>query len=159
MARRGLGTEDGLPVWRRVPGDLGALEGSPTIALNKAYIGGGAAGVLCIELDKATVDGKEHDLRTLQKMYPARLKELQSNYEILKKTDPFAVPPSEDQVLNAEPKRLWQEGKDKWHVDAPVAVAGDKVLAASAFLDKEGVGDRALFCLDAKSGKVLWRSP
>ena len=34
----------------------------------------------------------------------------------------------------------------------------DKVLVASAFLDKEH-GDRALFCLDAKTGKILWRTP
>jgi outer membrane protein assembly factor BamB len=33
------------------------------------------------------------------------------------------------------------------------------VLAASAFLDKEKEGDRALFCLDAATGKELWRTP
>ena len=54
---------------------------------------------------------------------------------------------------------LWQQGKDKWHVDAPVAVAGDRVLVASAFLDKEKVGDRALFCLNAKTGDIVWRTP
>ncbi len=155
-----LDAEGGAPVWRHsVPGDLVHLEGSPTIVDGKAYIGGGAAGVLCIEIDKAAIDGKEHDLPALQKRFAARMKELQAKYEIAKKTDPFAVPPSEDEAVQAEPKRLWQEGKEKWHVDAPVAVAGDKVLCASAFLDKEGVGDRALFCLDAKTGKVVWRAP
>lgn len=155
-----LEASGGVPVWRHsVPGDLVHLEGSPTIVDNKAYIGGGAAGVLCVEIDKASLDGKEHDLPALQKLYAARLKELQAKYEIAKKTDPFAIPPSEDEVLKAEPKRLWQEGKDKLHVDAPVAVVGDNVLACSAFLDKEGVGDRALLCLDAKSGKQLWRAP
>ena len=34
----------------------------------------------------------------------------------------------------------------------PSAVVGDKVLVGSAFLDKEKVGDRALFCLAAKTG-------
>ena len=40
------------------------------------------------------------------------------------------------------PKRLWQVGQEKWHVDAPVTVAGDRVLAATAFLNLEKVGDR-----------------
>jgi outer membrane protein assembly factor BamB len=57
------------------------------------------------------------------------------------------------------PTRLWQEGKEKWHVDAPLAVVGDKVLAASAFLDKEQVGERALICLDAATGKQVWKAP
>jgi outer membrane protein assembly factor BamB len=36
---------------------------------------------------------------------------------------------------------------------------GGKVLAASAYLDKEKVGTRALFCLDAKTGRELWTAP
>jgi outer membrane protein assembly factor BamB len=44
-------------------------------------------------------------------------------------------------------------------VDAPVTVVGDKVLAASAYLLKEKLGDRALFCLAAKTGKLQWRRP
>jgi outer membrane protein assembly factor BamB len=151
----------GAPVWRHpVPGDLVHLEGSPSISGGKAYIGGGAAGVMCIDIDKATIDGKSHDLPTLQKIMAASWKDLQAKYEIEKKKDPmFAMPPSEDNLPKADPKRVWQQGQDKWHVDAPVAAVGDKVLAASAYLDKEQVGDRALFCLDAKDGKVLWRAP
>ena len=38
-------------------------------------------------------------------------------------------------------------------------VVGDRVLVASAFLDKEQLGDRALFCLDAKTGDIVWRKP
>src|SRR5262249_43363149 len=86
--------------------------------------------------------------------------ELVAKYEKDKKEDPtFAMPPSEDQLPRPAPVVLWQEGKEKWHVDAPVAVAGDNVLVASAFLDDEKVGDRALYCLDAKNGKVRWRAP
>ncbi len=55
--------------------------------------------------------------------------------------------------------KVWEQGKDKWHVDAPVALAGDLVLAASAYLDHEKVGDRALFGLDAKTGAIKWRTP
>src|SRR5262249_999534 len=47
----------------------------------------------------------------------------------------------------------------KWHVDAPLAVAGKQVLVASAFLDKEKLGDRALFSLDSDTGSVRWRTP
>jgi outer membrane protein assembly factor BamB len=150
----------GAAVWRHaVPGDLVHLEGSPTILDGKAYIGGGAAGVMCIEIDRAELGGKSHDLPTLQKMMAASWKALEEKYKIDKLKDPvFAMPPSEDNLPKADPKRVWQQGKEKWHVDAPVAVVGAKVLAASAYLDKEQVGDRALFCLDAKTGNVLWRA-
>jgi outer membrane protein assembly factor BamB len=33
------------------------------------------------------------------------------------------------------------------------------VIVSSAFLDKEKEGDRAVFCLDATTGKELWRAP
>lgn len=152
----------GEPIWRlTVPGDLVHLEGSPTIVENRAYLGGGAAGVLCIEIDKAAMAGKTHDLASLQKtVLPNHWKDLQAKYVLEKKKDPlFANPPSEEQKWQAEPKQIWQEGKDKWHVDAPVLVVGDKVFAASAYLDKEQVGERALLCLDAKTGKVVWKTP
>src|SRR5262249_29907387 len=48
---------------------------------------------------------------------------------------------------------------EKWHVDAPVAVSGDNVLVASAYLDDEKVGERALFCLNAKTGDIRWKAP
>jgi outer membrane protein assembly factor BamB len=150
---------DGAPVWRHsIPGELVHLEGSPTIEDGRAYIGGGAAGVLCFEIDKAGINGKSHDLPALQKMMASSMKELQAKYEIAKKSDPFAIPPSEDQLPKAELKKLWQQGKEKWHVDAPITVVGDKVFACSAYLDKEQVGDRALYCLNAKTGAVVWRA-
>lgn len=155
-----LEAAEGAPVWRHsIPGDLVHLEGAPTIAGNVAYIGGGSAGVMAIEIDQAKLNDKVHDLAALQKLMAASMKELKDKYDNAKKTDPFATPPTEDQLPKAEPKRLWQEGKDKWHVDAPLNVIGNRVLACSAYLDKEQVGDRALYCLDAKSGKVIWRAP
>src|SRR6476659_1267408 len=89
----------------------------------------------------------------------ARLKELQAKYEAVKKTDEFAIPPGEEQLLRPAPKAVWAQGQKRWHVDAPVLVAGDKVLVASAYLDKEKEGERALFCLDAANGKEVWRAP
>jgi outer membrane protein assembly factor BamB len=155
-----MSAADGAPVWRHsIPGDLVHLEGSPTIVDGKAYIGGGSAGVMCFEITRATLNGKEHDLATLQKQMANAWKDLQAKYDAAKKTDPFAVPPTEDQLPRAEPKRLWQQGKDKWHVDAPITVVGERVLVCSAYLDKEQVGDRSLFCLDAKTGGVLWKAP
>ena len=51
------------PLWQLpMPGNLIHLEGAPVVADGKVFIGGGAAGVLCVELDKATLDGKEYDL-------------------------------------------------------------------------------------------------
>src|SRR5262249_5772189 len=89
-----------------------------------------------------------------------RWSELVAKYEEEKKKDPdFAVPPSEDHLPKPAPIKLWQQGQDKWHVDAPVAVVGERVLVASAFLDEEKLGERALYCLDAKTGDVRWRAP
>jgi outer membrane protein assembly factor BamB len=156
-----LTVERGLPLWQLpLPGSLVHLEGSPTIERGKVYIGGGSAGVICVDLDRVSLQGKEMDLASIQKVLGNRWQELLARYEEEKKKDPvFAVPPSEDQLPRATPRRIWQQGDGKWHVDAPVAVAGDRVLVASAFLDKEKLGDRALCCLDARDGAVIWRQP
>jgi outer membrane protein assembly factor BamB len=156
-----LRLDKGMPLWQLpVPGTLVHLEGSPTIADGKVYLGGGAAGVLCVDPNKVTLDSKELDLPTIHKVLDQKWAELQAKYEEEKKKEPdFAVPPNEDMLPKPAPVKVWQVGQEKWHVDAPVAVAGDRVLVASAFLDKEKVGDRALFCLEAKTGKELWRAP
>jgi hypothetical protein len=54
---------------------------------------------------------------------------------------------AEDRLPRPTPKRIWQQGQDKWHVDAPVAVVVDRVLAASSFLGDEKAGERALLRL------------
>jgi len=153
--------KDGRPLWQlRLPGNLIHLEGAPTIANKRVFIGGGNAGVLCVERDRATLDGKELDEAGVQQVIDAKWKELQAKYEQDKKKDPdFAVPPNEDQLPKPEPIKVWQQGNDQWHVDAPVNVVGDRVLVCSAFLDAEKMGDRAIFCLDASNGKILWRQP
>lgn len=149
----------GFPVWQYpVPGTLVHLEGSPTVVGGKVYIGGGAAGVLCIDGNDLAFEGKSMDAAAIKKAMQARWQALLDKYEIEKKTNPdFAVPPSEDQLPRAVPKLVWQEGKTAWHVDAPVTATKDRVLVSSAFLDKEKVGDRSLICLDAASGKQVWK--
>lgn len=156
-----LRLDKGRMLWQLpLPGNLVHLEGSPTIADGRVYLGGGAAGVFCVDMNRVTLDGREMDLPAIQKILDAKWAQLQAKYEEDKKKDPMlAVPPSEDDLPHPSPLRLWQQGKDKWHVDAPVAVRGDRVFAASAFLDKEKVGDRALFCLNAKTGDIVWRTP
>lgn len=155
-----LDADSGMPIWQLpVPGKLVHLEGSPTLADGKAYIGGGAAGVICIDIDKVSLEGKDMDLPAVRKVIAQKWKELQAQYEVDKvKNKEFAVPPSEDQLPRAQPKVLWQQGKGKWHVDAAVSMTKDKILVASAFLDKEQEGDRALLCLDAKTGAIQWRT-
>jgi outer membrane protein assembly factor BamB len=152
--------ETGRPLWQLpVPGDLVHLEGSPTIAGGRVYIGGGAAGVICVELDKATLDGKELDLATIAKMQEERWRELLAKYEEQKKKDPdFAIPPSDDSLYKPAPKKVWQVGAVKWHVDAPVNVAGDKILVPTSYLDKEKTGERALYALDAATGDTIWKA-
>jgi hypothetical protein len=74
-----------------------------------------------------------------------RWEELLAKYEGEKKKDPqFALPPDEDMLPRPAPKLLWQQGRGKWRVDAPTAVVEDRVLAASAYLDDEKAGERAL---------------
>ena len=153
---------DGGPLlWARsVPGNLVHLEGSPTVSNGKVYVGGGAAGVLCVDLNTVVLGGKELSVRQVPALQAEHWKKLQAKYVEEKKKDPeFAVGPSEDDRLKPAPKSVWTQGKGRWHVDAPVLVAGDRVLVASAFLDKEQVGDRAVLCLEAATGKELWRAP
>ncbi len=154
-----LSLATGRPLWQLpVPGVLVHLEGSPTVTNGRVYLGGGNAGVLCVDMNRVTLEGKEMDLPSIQKILDKKWADLQAQYEADKKKDPmFAVPPSDDQLPKPAPVLLWEAGKDKWHVDAPVTVVGDRVLVASAFLDKEQLGDRALYCLDAKTGDVVWR--
>lgn len=156
-----LDAESGLPVWELiVPGKLVHLEGGPTVVEGKVYIGGGNAGVLCVDLNRVTLEGKEQDLAAVRKVLDARWKELVANYEKEKKIDPdFAIPPSDDALPKPVPRVVWQQGRNRWHVDAAVAVAQGKAFVASAFIDDEKAGDRALFCLDAESGKEAWRAP
>jgi len=154
-----LTADTGRPVWQLpLPGDLIHLEGAPTIAGGRVYMGAGAAGVLCLDLETATLEGKPVTTGEVAKLQEAKWKELQAKYEADKKKDPdFAVPPSEDQLLKPEPKKHWQVGEKIWHVDAPVAFAEGKLLVCTSYLDKEKVGERALVCLDAATGKELWK--
>ncbi|MGD0091349.1 MAG: YdjY domain-containing protein, partial [Planctomycetota bacterium] len=89
-----------------------------------------------------------------------RWAELQAKYEQDKQKDALlAIPPSEDALPKPAPKLLWQQGQDKWHVDASPAITGDFVLVASAFLDDEKCGKRSLFCLKAADGSIVWEAP
>jgi outer membrane protein assembly factor BamB len=150
----------GIPLWRHdVPGDLVHLESSPTILSGIAYIGGGNAGVLAVQADRAMLGGKVLELPALRKAVEVGWADLRAKFEVQRKQNPDTPPPNESQYPRGEPKSLWQQGTDKWHVDAPVAVVGDRVIAASTLLEMEKTGDRALYCLDAKKGHVLWRTP
>lgn len=154
--------EKGMRLWQMKtppPDALVHLEGTPTIVGNRAYIGGGSLGVICVDTDKLTMDGKPVEAKDIPKIMDEKWKVLVKKYEDEKKKDPdFAIPPSEDQLPKVSPTLAWQVGQKRWHVDAPVNVIGDKVLVASAFLDKEKEGDRSLFCLEAGSGKEVWKA-
>jgi outer membrane protein assembly factor BamB len=157
----GVRLDNGLPLWQYpVPGQLVHLEGAPTIANGRVIIGGGNAGVICVDPSRLELDGKEVDSSAAQTILDARWKDLQAKYEQEKKVDPdFAIPPSEDSLPKPKPKLLWQVGAGKWHVDAAVAVTSDHVLVASAFLDAEKTGDRALISLKLQDGSQVWRAP
>lgn len=154
-------TENGRPVWQyTLPGKLVHMEGAPTIDRDRVYIGAGDGGVICVDLKKMTLDGQEADLPAVQKLIEARWAELVTNYEAARKKDPeFALPPSEDALPKAAPKLIWHQGQGKWHVDAAVAVAGDRVLVASSYIEDDKAGKRALLCLNAADGAVQWEAP
>jgi outer membrane protein assembly factor BamB len=147
------------PLWELVmPGDLIHLEGAPTVVGGKVFMGGGGAGAFCVELDKATLDGKDYDLATAAKMQDAKWTSLVAKYEEAKaKKDEFAMPPDDSQLLKFAPKKLWQKGEGKWHVDAPVNVAGDAVFVPTSYLDKEKVGERAVYALKTENGDTVWK--
>ncbi len=155
----GLAADTGKPLWALpLPGDLIHLEGGPTIVDGKVFMGAGSAGVLCIDTGKLTLGGKEVTADEVAKVRDAKWKELQAKFEEAKKKDPdFAVPPNEDALPLAEPKIVWQVGKKKWHVDAPVNVADGVVYVCSGYLEKEKEGERAVIALDAKTGEEKWK--
>jgi outer membrane protein assembly factor BamB len=51
---------------------------------------------------------------------------------------------------------VWQKGKEKWHVDAPLNVSNDLVFVPTSYLDKEKVGERAIYALKADTGDTAW---
>lgn len=157
----GVRLDTGLPLWQYpVPGQLVHLEGAPTIANGRVLIGGGNAGVLCIDPSRLELEGKDVDAAAAHAVLDARWKELSAKYEQEKKVDPdFAIPPNEDSLPKPKPKLAWQAGAGKWHVDAAVAVSGERVLVASAYLDTEKTGDRAIIGLNLKDGSQVWRTP
>jgi outer membrane protein assembly factor BamB len=157
---------DGTPVWQLpVPGRLVHLEGSPVIFAGKVYASGGNAGVICVDLNRLTLDGKDTTSEQVQAenalLWAAKMRK----YEEEKLKDPdFAIPPTDDDLKKPEPRRIWQvghgqAGQPQWHVDSELNLTGDNLLVASSFLDTERLGDRAVFCLDASTGQTRWRSP
>ncbi len=152
-------TEDtGLPVWSySVPGKLVHIEGAPTVDRDRVYFGAGAAGVICLDSSHVTIDGKTRSRREAIGIISAKWAEMNAAYQAEKKKNPeLAIPPSAEALPKAEPRLRWQVGKNTWHVDAPIATAGEYVFVASAFLDLEKVGKRSLLCLKASSGEVVW---
>ncbi|KPK84578.1 MAG: hypothetical protein AMJ81_05230, partial [Phycisphaerae bacterium SM23_33] len=156
-----LQADGGRGAWQLpLPGKDIRLECSPTIERGRVYIGGGGAGVLCVNLKRVSLEGKELDLAAAAAMVEQRWTELLARYEQEKKKDPqFAIPPSEESLPKPAPRLLWQKGQDNWYVGSPVAVSGDRLLVASEYLDDEKIGRRCILCLQAGDGSLLWETP
>ena len=78
------------------------LEGSPTVAGNFAYIGGGNLGVICIDIDKVTLEGKVLTPKEIQKILDDKWAVLMKKYEDEKKKGPdFAIPPTDQRAPRA----------------------------------------------------------
>src|SRR3954452_3333445 len=68
----GLDLAKGSLAWQlKVDGTLVHLEGSPTLVGGKVYLGGGAAGVLCVDPSRMTLDGKEQTAPAIAKQIEA----------------------------------------------------------------------------------------
>src|SRR5262249_13593403 len=61
-----------------VPGKLVHIEGSPTVVEGRAYVGGGAAGVLSVDINRVNLDGKEMDLPAIEKELAKRWAKLEA---------------------------------------------------------------------------------
>ena len=164
---------DGLPIWRlQIDGALRHVEGAAARGADgKIYFGAGSGGVLCIDPGKVTMGGRVLSAAAAEAAARKTLQELRAEYARIKDSDEFAVEPGPGDVLKATggtPKVLWTAGADGLHVDASVALAELRpgqgaaelcVIAGSAFLDEESVGERALVCLKAADGAVAWKMP
>ena len=134
-----LRSKGGLPLWQlTVPGSLVHLEGSPTIADGRVYIGGGAAGVICVDLDHVTLDGKKWKQQAEAEGYTIpRGRWVKIDQEVM-----LNEPDLENGVL-----RVWLDGAlaiDKadiaYRVKPDIALAG---IAADVFYNGEDVSGRA----------------
>jgi outer membrane protein assembly factor BamB len=153
-----LSADLGRPVWQHaLLGELIHCEGGPAILNETVYSGAGAGGVVALQLGSATLDGQDRSEAEIAKLQNEKWATLQKAFEAAKAKDPdFAVPPTEDQLHKPVAKLLWKAGEKRWHVDAPVNAVGDAVYVCTSFLEQEKVGERALYCLDARTGQQRW---
>ncbi|MFB3891470.1 MAG: PQQ-binding-like beta-propeller repeat protein [Phycisphaerae bacterium] len=152
-----LTADKGLPLWQHpLPGKLIHIEGAPTIDKGRVFVGGGNAGVICVDFQHATLDGKEQDIAAIRAAVEKRWADALARYEKDKQNNPSAAAPVAESLPKGAAKLLWQAGAGKWHVDAALAAAGDFVLVPSAFVDDDKAGLRALLCLRVADGGVAW---
>ena len=153
--------DSGRPLWQyEFPGKLVHLEGSPTIANGRVYVGGGNAGVICIDINKVTLEGNELNTEAVRFIMDKKWADLTAKYTEAKKKDgDLAIPPGDTDLPKPKPKLLWQKGVDQWHVDAAVDLVGDKLIAASAYVDEDKAGKRILECLNIADGSTVWETP
>ena len=152
---------EGLPLWRlEVSGALRHLEGSPAFAAGKLYFGAGSGGVLCVDAERVQLPGGPVPVAEAARRARAAWRVLEEKYARMKETEPdFAVPPDPSSIPAGSVEGLWTAGADRWHVDAAVAVHGERLFAGSARIDDEEIGERLLLALSTRDGSVIWQTP
>lgn len=164
---------DGLPIWRlEIAGKLRHIEGAAARAPGgKIYFGSGSGGVSCVDSGQVTMGDRVFNAAEAEAEARRVLAGLRADYEKIKTTDEFAVEPGPGDVLRVTggtPRILWSVGADKLHVDSAVVLAqraprgGEAqacIVAGSAYLDEEKLGERALVCLSAADGEEAWKVP
>jgi outer membrane protein assembly factor BamB len=152
---------DGFPLWQQpLPGKLVHLEGTPAVVGGKLYLGAGHGGVVSVELNRVTYEDKELSLFEAEKVLAQRWQALTDHYQRARKQAPeSAREPTDDMLPRPRPLWRWQQGKARWYVAAPLAVTHNRVVAASAYLEDDKVGERALLGLDPDHGRPHWKVP
>ena len=72
-----LPADGGNLLWTlQAPGKLVHMEGSPSVSNGRVYLGGGAAGVMCVELNTVVLDGKELSVKEIPALQVWALEEV-----------------------------------------------------------------------------------
>ena len=157
-----LYADTGRPLWQYpLPGKLVHLEGAPTIANGHVYVGGGNAGVICIDINKITLDGNELNIDAVRFLMDKKWTDL--GKQIRSRQEEGRGPGDPAHGRRAFPSRSpncsGKKAKTYGTWMPPSILAGDKLIAASAYVEEDKAGKRVLECLKADDGATLWETP
>ena len=69
------------------------------------------------------------------------------------------MPPTDEDLPKPAPALVWQQGKDKWHVDAPVAVVGDRSWSRRPSSTRKRSATAPCSASTPRPASMMWRTP